>query len=177
VRAKLAAALHTSVDTLRRTRVVGTDTIPWFQAVGIAPDTSAHLSTWYMEYDPDYVGRAFPEVPPARRGITRAAVLAPRFDSTRLLGDITGATLALNEGERAQFVAELRALGYSIRTRGGATIAAGPGVTFAFVPATAGRHGLRELRLSLRRRPEPRVITLGTSELRLLRDGTAAWTF
>jgi hypothetical protein len=68
-------------------------------------------------------------------GITREKRLASRFLPERLLHDVIGFTLTVNDAERRRLIQEFRVYGYTISGEGQKETAIGPGITVTLLPA------------------------------------------
>lgn len=162
--------------------------VPWYISTTLAPPGWAGgrprgmLFTWVMEFHPEFLEGWFPDSTAPRSApgypISRLAVRAIEYRPDRLLGDLVGATFALDSTERTVLLGQLAALGYDVTSaRDGRASASGPGVVIHLEPADAVRHGLVTLELELVR-PAARAEYRFGSRSSLATDGRRArWTF
>jgi hypothetical protein len=178
LRTETGAPVASSVRTVR----LGEETIPWFHYVRVEyHNPGRHVSTWVMEYH-----AAFAAFLAARKGgapiagnLTRRDALAARFSSTRLLRDVVGVTLALDDVESDRLRRQLLAFGYVVSQVGDGHIASGPDVRIALVPASGGRRGVMAIELALLRRKSGRTrYELGPRSVLTFHDDlTATWVW
>jgi hypothetical protein len=183
---RFARVLTQPVRNFVVTRRLGAEDVPWFRMVGVDSKPDAPFATWSMEYDPAFLARWRPELPPASRAITRANVLSRYAEAlgqaasrdARWLRDVTGLTLALDDAERAAFLPQLEAYGYAPVTKEGVTIARGTALTLTIRPATASEHGIVEAVFAVKDGVAAiREMRFGRSVLTFAGDGTARWRF
>ena len=149
--------------------------LPWFEMMGIQnPHEGSTLSLFSLEYDPGFLDLWHSGQPPARGGISRAAVLeryAHSLEQTELreqglFRDVTRVDLALDEAERELFFTACRLFGYEIESsRSGGWTCDGPQVTFA-VEAAEGPGGVTGFEVELRRPVERDPLELGQLRVR-----------
>lgn len=125
---RLEPATDREVRRYKRNRRYRDQDIPWFWSVEIPRSDDARLISWVMEYDPGFLGRWAPGLPPetanvAGTDITRSGFLT-RYRAAigddlpnRLFRDITSVTMTLPPDEADRLEAELGIYGY---------VAAGP---------------------------------------------------
>ena len=151
--------------TTRVTRRTEKDEVPWFLMTyaeggrpAPAPNGPPGLSSWLMEYEPDFLARWYPDLTSARsiarsdvldRYVTKIGQAVLRNDF--LMKDVVGLTLALPDAQREPLLKQLAASGYRARAKKGMTVVEGPEVTLRFVPVTGTRHGVIEVELALQR--------------------------
>ena len=183
VAARLASATGRPLYRDPMTMRDGADTIPWFEQASALypgyPDSIAQLYTWVMEVRPELMRQfIYRDLPTYEAGITRREYLARLFAPDRYLKDIVGITIALDSLRASRFATELTTLGYTLRSRGDAIQARGPGVEFLITPATTDKFGIVEMRLSLLRpkRGQTRY-TFGERSVLTFTGRTAVWNF
>ena len=164
------------------TRRTETDEVPWFEmafAQRGGPGAGPGLRVWLMEYDRDFLARWYPHLTPART-ITRSDVLdryvAKIGQSARrdafLMKDVTSLTLALSADDREALLAQLKAVGYTVRDEKGTTVCEGPDIQLRIVPPTGVARGIQEVEFSLQSRAKPAQHRFGSALLTL--DGDHA---
>lgn len=121
-----------------------------------------HVATVLKGYYPD--------------GITREKGREGRFLPQRLLQNITGITLTVNDAERNRLVEEFRAYSYRVNIDGGRVTASSPDVTFELVPSKPHAPRILTLEMSLTRPAGEQRYRFGEgSELRT-HGNSARWT-
>ena len=120
---RLERALKRDITRFKRKRRYRDQDIPWFWTVDIPRKEDARLISWVMEYDPGFLDRWAPDLPPGmpRAGtdrIARSGFLA-RYRSAigddlpgRLFRDITSVTVTLPPDEADLLEEELVVYGY-----------------------------------------------------------------
>lgn len=135
---RLESELKKDITLFKRSRRYRDQDIPWFWTVDIPRKEDGRLITWVMEYDPVFLDRWSPDLPPGRPGeerageerageerageerpgIARRGVLT-RYRSAigddlpdRLFRDITSVTVTLPPTEADLLEAELQVYGY-----------------------------------------------------------------
>jgi hypothetical protein len=88
---------------------------------------------------------------PSPDGITREKGREGRFLPDRLLQNITGLTLTVNDAERNRLVQEFRAYSYRVNVSGERVTASSPDVTFAFLPSKPRASRILTVDMSLTR--------------------------
>jgi hypothetical protein len=180
-RARLAQAGIESFDGPRSRRLADED-VPWFRMLGLQQaHARSRLQVFALEYDPAFLARWHPELAPHHAGIARRQVLAryaaqlaqQAVHSGGLALNVTEVLLALDDAERARFLAACRAFGYALEEGAGAWTCTGPGVTFV-VRSSDGPGGLSGFRVALRRAVEPETLRLGRVRVEL-RERTATF--
>lgn len=148
----------------------------WRPAGGDA--TSPRAAFWVMEYalEASRTLALRDSLPLGDRG--RDRFLADRFDATRLLGDISSATLAIPVGDIAKLVRALERLGVGVIAEGEGAIIRLPAFTLRLLPAWE-RPGLRRLEFGLlREAPANPSYRFGPhSRLRFGPGRVAVWDF
>jgi hypothetical protein len=84
-------------------------------------------------------------------GVTREKRLQKVFLPDRLLDDITGFTLSVNEPERDRLIQQLRVYSYNIRADGARQVVSGPGITLTLLPAAPNASRTLSIDFSLNR--------------------------
>ena len=123
---RLERALKRDITRFKRKRRYGDQDIPWFWTVDIPRKDDARLISWVMEYDPEFLDRWAPHLPPEKpgagtAGIARSGFLT-RYRSAigddlpgRLFRDITSVTVTLPPDEADLLEAELGVYGYAAK--------------------------------------------------------------
>lgn len=121
---RLESALKRDITRFKRKRRYRDQDIPWFWTVDIPRKEDARLISWVMEYDPGFLDRWAPDLPPdkpgeGKDGIARRWFLT-RYRSAigddlpdRLFQDITSVTVTLPPDEADLLEAELGVYGYA----------------------------------------------------------------
>ncbi|MCY3712313.1 MAG: DUF5829 family protein [Gemmatimonadetes bacterium] len=120
---RLERALKRDITRFKRKRRYRDQDIPWFWTVDIPRKEDARLISWVMEYDPGFLDRWAPDLPPGmpRAGTDRIARsgFLTRYRSAisddlpgRLFRDITSVTVTLPPDEADLLEAELGVYGY-----------------------------------------------------------------
>ena len=128
---RLKQVTEVEVRRYRRNRRYGDQDIPWFWSVEVPRADDARLISWVMEYDPGFLDRWPPDLPPGKpdlppgeadtgtAGIARNLFLT-RYRSAigdnlanRLFRDITSVTVSLPPEEADLLEAELGIFGYA----------------------------------------------------------------
>ena len=120
---RLERALKRDITRFKRKRRYRDQDIPWFWTVDIPRKDDARLISWVMEYDPGFLDRWAPDLPPGmpRAGTDRIARsgFLTRYRSAigddlpdRLFRDITSVTVTLPPDEADLLEVELAVYGY-----------------------------------------------------------------
>ncbi|MEO5798764.1 MAG: DUF5829 family protein [Gemmatimonadales bacterium] len=140
--------------------------------------TSRRTMLWIMEYAVDAARTQARKdsLPDNDRG--RDRFLADRYDPTRLLAEITGATMAIPVDDITRLVRTMERLNVEVIREGEGAIIRFPSFTLRLIPAWE-RPGLRRLEFSLSRDAEanPSLRFGGHSRLRFGPGRVAAWDF
>lgn len=179
VRERLARLAGKPVELTLKTRLRDQHKIPWFYVTGLPAVSGATLETWVMEYHPEYLPTWNPVFPAGADPLSRRAYLADRYKPDRLLQEIFGLTVALEEDEGKRLRDQLVALGYAVSPIAGGHLARGAGLEIVFLPATAEASGIIDVRMTLNRpKSGAKEYRFGPrSVLRFRDDKTASWTF
>jgi hypothetical protein len=166
------------------TRLYQARQVPWFfMATSKNIPYESGMSTWIMEYHPEFLAKWNPRSRTRNRGVSRreilkryAEVLKPVKDAG--LKDVVGLTVATDERTRENFIQLCRQFGYRTKKEKDEAVALhGPDFVLRLVPEAAGVRGVREIRLNLRR-PSSRAKEwhFGRSMLKF-KGRAAVWTF
>ncbi|MXX04838.1 MAG: hypothetical protein F4X08_02265 [Gemmatimonadetes bacterium] len=121
---RLERAMKRDITRFKRKRRYRDQDIPWFWTVDIPRKDDARLISWVMEYDPGFLNRWAPDLPPKKpgagtAGIARSGFLT-RYRSAigddlpgRVFRDITSVTVTLPPDEADLLEAELGVYGYA----------------------------------------------------------------
>lgn len=121
---RLERTLKRDITRFKRKRRYRDQDIPWFWTVDIPRKDDARLISWVMEYDPGFLDRWAPDLPPGKRGAGTASIarsgFLTRYRSAigddlpgRLFQDITSVTVTLPSDEADLLEAELGVYGYA----------------------------------------------------------------
>jgi hypothetical protein len=109
-------------------------------------------------------------------GITREKGREGKFLPDRLLQNITGFTVTVNEAERNRLVQEFRAYSYPVNVSGERVTASSPDITFALLPSKPNASRILTVDMSLARPAGEQTYRFGRgSELRT-QGNSARWT-
>lgn len=119
----LERELKRDITLFKRKRRYLDQDIPWFWTVDIPRKDDARLISWVMEYDPVFLDRWSPDLPPGRSGAGTAGIARSGFLTryrsaigddlpNRLVRDITSVTVTLPPDEADLLEAELGVYGY-----------------------------------------------------------------
>ena len=126
---RLERELKRDITLFKRKRRYRDQDIPWFWTVDIPRKDDARLISWVMEYDPGFLDRWAPDLPPEKPAagkpcIARSGFLT-RYRSAigddlpdRLFRDITSVTVTLPPNEADLLAAELGVYGYAATKMG-----------------------------------------------------------
>ncbi|MDE2847256.1 MAG: DUF5829 family protein [Gemmatimonadota bacterium] len=120
---RLERALKRDITRFKRKRRYRDQDIPWFWTVDIPRKDDARLISWVMEYDPGFLNRWAPDLPPKKPGTGTACIarsgFLTRYRSAigddlpgRVFRDITSVTVTLPPDEADLLEAELGVYGY-----------------------------------------------------------------
>lgn len=120
---RLERALKRDITRFKRKRRYRDQDIPWFWTVDIPRKDDARLISWVMEYDPGFLDRWAPDLPPKKPGAGTAGIVRSGFLTRyrsaiaddlpgRLFRDITSMTVTLPPDEADLLEAELGVYGY-----------------------------------------------------------------
>jgi len=158
--------------------------IPWFfMATSTSLPYEGELSSWIMEYHPEFLANWNPQASGTNRGISRneilkrySEVLEP-IDEPHL-EDVIGLTVAADEPVANNLTDLCLQLGYQIdRKEGGDVALRGPDFVLLLIPASEGVRGIREIKMRTRRRMQrEEEHRLGSSTVRFV-GSSATWSF
>jgi hypothetical protein len=136
---------------------------PWFSVAAIYPG---------------YLKAAYPDLRPEEDGTTREKYNARKYKADLLMHDITGFDIDIGADQVAILMAQFRAMGYALKTKGSTTAASGPEVIFKFRVVEPAAPRSITVHFSLNRKKEgQKLYTFEDSELQFHPDRTATWTF
>ena len=169
------------------TRALNDRAVPWFFMAtpkSLPYGDPSGFSFWLMEYHPSFLAEWKPQPGSPNKGVARREIL-DRYAVTlggkpdeRLLQDVVGLTVALDEARIERWTALCRAFGFRQEKGKNEIVLEGPDLTLRLVPAQGDWRGVREIQMRLRRPPvKPGEYKLGTSILALRADATATWSF
>lgn len=169
-------------DPVLITRNLEDQQIPWFWMISPKDSPDPGISIWAMEYVPEFLQRWHPDVQDGQQGISRKAILArysnflKQDPAKRLLKDVIGLTIAMDDAMKTTFVGYCLAAGYSVQVTGEAVIAEGPQVKFRFIPQTESIRGIQRIDFSVNRTPDQRQYPFGKSLLTFEPGNRANWS-
>ena len=163
-------------------RHLKTDTgeIPWFYYLySTMEDSSSILSTWLMEYDPEFMNYKFKDIDPGNTDISRKLYNHESYRESLLLRDIVEFELALNRFDTDKLITELKHYGYRMKQEGESFVGKGPDIQIVIRPKTDTQSGICRIKFSLTDRlNDQKTVPFGEkSRLVLDTDGTAEWYF
>ena len=166
------------------TRLFQGKPIPWFfMATSRSLPYESELSSWVMEYNPEFLANWNPHSKGTNVGISRKDILTrysevlkpadkPHFE------DVIGLTIAADEPTANNLIAFCLPLGYQIerKERGGVALH-GPDFVLRVIPASDGVRGIREVKMRTRSQMQrEEEHQLGCSTLRFV-GSSATWSF
>lgn len=179
LRARFAAEQY-PVDTLTRMHPDSGAPYPWFMALraGGADRTSDRVSLSIMEYSAAMAGRAAVHDSLPLTDRSRYRFREGQFDDSRLLGDLTGATLALPAADLEKMQRTLRAAGVTVEAEGQGAVIRLDAFTLHLTTAWE-RPGVRRLEFALLREAvaNPTYRFGPRTRLRFGPGAFAAWEF
>jgi hypothetical protein len=129
-----------------------------------------------MEIDPGFLAAIHPGAAIVHP-LSRQQYMSWKFLPDHPLDDVVALTLSLNTADRSQLATELELAGWKISTAKSGFVATGPDIKVSVGPA-AGREGIQQIEMRLRKSVPKQEILLGTAKLHL--EGTAGqlifWT-
>jgi hypothetical protein len=133
----LVAHTHAAAAGGTRTLTVNGREIRWFEnRYPLFPEEQELTAdAWVLGIYPNYLWERYGNLHPDQDGTTREKALQFSYKPGRMLKDVTGFTLVLNEQEIERLIQEFEAFGYKIRSEGGKQIAQGPEIEFVLIPA------------------------------------------
>ena len=150
--ARRYTALGAPFDTATERRGTPQQSVPYFHRFRPAgvDATSPRSAFWVMEYTLEASRALAVRDSLPLRDLGRDRFLADRFDPTRLLGDITGVTVAIPVEDIAAMTRAMQRLGAEVITEGEGAIIRLSSFTLRLLPAWE-RPGLRRLEFGLTR--------------------------
>jgi Family of unknown function (DUF5829) len=179
---KLGPSLEPSV--LSVTRLYQGKQIPWFYMATLRSlPYESEMSSWVMEYHPEFLAAWNPQPKEANQGISRRQILkryaevVEPVDEPRL-EDVIGLTVAADARARDSLIHFCFRLGYSIeKERDGNVTLQGPDFVLRLIPATEDVRGIREIKMCTRASTQPEEEhPLGQSVLKCV-GRSAIWSF
>jgi hypothetical protein len=165
------------------TRELGGKQLPWFRSLKDGDAfAQSDLTTWIMEYDPQFLAHWHPKLPPKDHGIKRSQLLDRYVAHTGhprgLFQDITRIELVMTAQDGQAFAKHCASLGYRVARDDQAYTCTGPGLVLHVTPASPpARLGIAKVTFHLKSpAPKREARRLGSSTLELDGD-TAVWRF
>jgi hypothetical protein len=170
LRARLAAA-KLAAQGGPITRELDGVQVPWFEILGIEMPASP-LNVLALEYEPEFLARWHPELPPAAHGIARSDVLAryaaalgrAQLHAAAPFLDVARVELAAGEAEQARLSEIARVAGWDLEP-GPPAVLRGPRFSVLLRPSTAAG-GVTAIELALRGPVEREALQLGRATVR-----------
>jgi hypothetical protein len=127
---------------------------------------------------PIFFRQQHPGLKPEQDDLTRENDQASRYNPERLLKDITGFAITVNNAERDQLLQEFRAYGFTINTDRSRQIVTGPEIAFVLLNAEpdSPRKLATEMKLNRAKSGELRY-QFGTGSELVFAGETATWYF
>ena len=154
--------------------------IPWFNYLySTKRDSSSILSTWVMEYLPEYAKYKFPKIEPEAINITRQLFNHKSYKKDLLLKDIAEVEIALNEYDRIKLKEAMELYGYDVERLGNKLVGKGPNINIIIRDKNEDKTGICNIKFILNgNQHNKQIINFGTkSKLILNTDNTAVWQF
>jgi len=166
------------------TRLYQGNPIPWFlMAASRSLPYEAELSSWIMEYHPEFLANWNPQPSRTNRGVSREHILKRYTEVLRPVDkpyfeDIFGLTVAAAEPIASSLVRFCLQLGYEIdRKKTDGVDLHGPDVVLRVIPASESTRGIQEVKMRTRRQLQrEEEHQLGRSCLRFV-GSSAIWSF
>ena len=179
---KLGPSLESSLTSV--TRLYQGKQIPWFlMATPRSLPYEGAISSWVMEYQPEFLSTWNPQPRAANQGISRREILRRYADVLEpvdrpRLEDVIGLTVATDPSGSNSLSQFCLQLGYQIEREADGDIALhGPDFSLRLIPATERLRGIREIRMRARGRSErEEEHRLGRSVLNCA-GPSAIWSF
>lgn len=191
----LAASLERSGSTNVTLNAITRQTedveLNWFAMLSTESTLkNSKLATWVMEYDPDFLGKWYPQFPPHGPSIRRSDILeryAAKINRSQqrdqgLFEDIARLYLALEKSDAMEFSKRCQIYGYQVSGAPGETLCKGPDIELriqAFdVNRPPIRSGLTAVEFRLRQSKNGlKVFRLGANSVLEFKHKTAVWRF
>jgi hypothetical protein len=191
----LAARLHESGSEKAAitpiTRQTEGKSVNWFLQLVIGPQyEKSKFATWMMEYDPEFLAKWYPQLPPAQPSIKRSDLLeryAAKVNRSRernegLFLDVVRIRFLLESSEAKEFEGICKIYGFQVARHGRETSCKGPDIellirTFSAVHPPE-RSGVTAIQFSLRNdKAGHKVWKLGAGSQLEFKGKTAVWRF
>ncbi len=179
---KLGASFEPGLKSV--TRLYQGKHVPWFSmATPLSLPYEGELSSWVMEYDPEFLANWNPQPGGTNQGISRREILKRYSEVLNSvyeprLEDVVGLTVAADTTATNSLTHFCLQLGYRLeRGQDGKVALHGPDFILLLIPVTENVRGIREIKMrtrSLSKREEKHQ--LGHSELKLV-GPSAIWSF
>ncbi len=179
---KLGPSLEPAVKSV--TRLYRDKQVPWFfMATPRSIPYEGRMSSWVMEYHPEFLASWNPHPRGTNRGISRreilrryAEVLPPRNEP--VLEDVVGLTVAADASATESLVHFCLQLGYQVEgNKGGNVDLRGPDFILQLIPATESVFGIREIRMRMRSLPAGEVERYFGQSMMKFVGPSAVWSF
>lgn len=176
--------LYISLDPV--TREFEGEQIPWFFTAGnLGYPVASQLGFGIMEYHPQYLSKYYPNIAPQSRGVsrrevlTRYAAIEGMSQRDRLLGDVTGITIAAAPAERTALARIFESLRFTSDFGSVEDSFTGNDFELKVSPRTNSLSKITEVRLQLNREiTEEVTLEFGdSSRLHISTNGVAFWSF
>ena len=154
--------------------------IPWFYHLySTKEDSHSILSSWVMEYLPEYVKYKLPEIESESIDITRQLYNHKSYNKDLLFKDIIEVELALNEFDRKKLYEELTLYGYNVEQVDDKLIGKGPNIIIIILDESSEKSGICRIKFMLNNNKySEQTIDFGNkAKLILNPDKTAEWHF
>jgi Family of unknown function (DUF5829) len=179
---KLGPSLESSLTSV--TRLYQGKHIPWFlMATPRSLPYEGEMSSWVMEYQPEFLTTWNPQPSGTNQGISRREILRRYTEvlepvAEPRLEDVIGLTVAAYPSAANSLIQFCLQLGYQIeREPDGDTVLHGPDFVSRLIPATDGVSGIREIMMRTRSLSQPEEEhPLGQSVLKCI-GRSAVWSF
>ena len=179
---ELRQSLEPSLKSV--TRLYQGKPIPWFfMAMPRSLPYESEMSSWVMEYHPEFLANWNPQPSGTNFGISRKDILKRYCQvlepvDEQYLEDVIGLTVAADDRTTKHLVHFCLQLAYQIdREEAGGVILRGPDFSLRVIPATADVGGIREIKMRTRSWPQrEEECQLGRSTLRF-GGSSAIWSF
>ncbi|HXW54253.1 MAG TPA: DUF5829 family protein [Candidatus Cybelea sp.] len=179
---KLRPSLELSLKSV--TRLYQGKPIPWFfMATPRSLPYESEMSSWVMEYHPEFLANWNPQPRGTNLGISRKDILKRYSEVLKPVDepyfeDVIGLTVAADEPTASNLIRFCVELGYQIeREEGGDVALHGPDFSLLVIPANKSVRGIREIKMRARSCPQrEEEHQLGRSTLKFV-GSSAIWLF
>jgi hypothetical protein len=151
---KLGPSFEPSLKSV--TRLYQGKQIPWFSmATPLSLPYEGELSSWVMEYHPEFLANWKPQPGGTNHGISRKEILKRYSEALKpvyepCLEDVVGLTVAADVPTTDSLVHFCLQLGYEEREQEGKLALHGPDFILLLIPAIENVRGIREIRMRTR---------------------------